>query len=557
MKTTILYLHESNACWMLWNGKKLLEVFSEPVPREIAEDQGSGQLQDVVVSKCPWLGTGSQRIRLVIDPVVDGTRAIPAFDPGLRQPDGVLDKWRASFNRLFLLLRSLTCNVWVDDLTHYRRDQLTRFPKALLLWRPVELNQVTRAARSSRPPSWQLTESGLPDFVFDWLSAMDVHGVNICDVRLVSSLLATEDFRIPGPVMTIWVEQHRCRLIRVSEGRVNKVQQIDSEIDARIALDDALATSRLEGETVTLRYIGDSNKIPLWQDSIDGVELLPRDDVLSFCLPSTNRQFASMPAGCRDLPLRALLSTPAWGYKSGRAIERTSLGSSLQVLLSSGLWRRRYRQSLIATAVVATFSGYFVLLALMHAFNFIDLHKRAKAESELVMEKQMLLKDAALKFHDKPFEVVSEIRRLPVNDLMQSSIDQAFLENIASMLIDNPLIHINSVSWRTVPLAESNGSSEASLSDVVELMRLPGGNEIEGATERLIFIAGNVDFDESQQHSSGLLMNFLDSISAIDNVVDVIPVSSALSSMPLMNFPSDVAAMNQPSAFVLAVRLTV
>jgi len=243
MKTTILYLHESEACWMQWRGRRLLDVFCEPITRELAERAMESPKRDGVQSQCPWLSVYAPRIRLVIDPVVDHTHIIPSFDRGYRSPKGSIERMRRLAEQWVLACRSLTSDVLADDLTRYRRDQLKRFPKALLQWHPPNIrNRKSDAMLSSA--AWRLTESGVPDFVFDWLRAMVDHGFDFVDVRPVSMLFAVEDSESERPVITVWEEAHRWRTIVTLKGVMQQVEQHPSQTEARIAVDERLSEYR-------------------------------------------------------------------------------------------------------------------------------------------------------------------------------------------------------------------------------------------------------------------------------------------------------------------------
>ncbi len=559
MKTTILYLHDSTAFWMLWQGRRLLQVFNEPVTRSMAEHVAASSTADGIQSLCPWLTTRSPKVRLVIDPVMDKTQIIPAFDLGLKEPKGMLACFRRHAWHVYLTCRSLTSDVLIDDLTRYRREQLSQFPTAMLQWYASSAMARNGTQSYTHPCAWLLTDSGVPDYVFTWLHAMTEQGLEYTDARPVSALFAKEDAKHQTSVITVWVESNRWRLIMTAHGYVVKVEQWASEIEARIALDDAIKARQEEGVCPKVFFLGSAEDRVTWAQSLEAMELDSRDDEVGLLAEIASSSTDALPKGCTCLPLQALLQSNSRA-KIGRWSEtvKQDFGSTIRVLLSSARWKRRYKQSIIATTVAAAFAGYFALLAVMHALDVIELHDRADEELSGLARRLQTLEASALALHPNPHEAVAAIYKLDEHANAVSANRQNFLKYLAKLLQDQTSITLRSVSWRDLPKLGLADDEAAWLSSVSELREPANSLHPPENNERLVFLSGNVAFNQNRQQATDSLMTFLNALSAEPAVLDVIPMTDALSSTQSMNFPSDVIVeKDDPTAFVIAVRFSV
>jgi len=362
MKVTVLYLHDTTACWMQWRGKRLLQVHTESVTRDLAERAVESSKQEGIQSQCPWLSVYSPKVRLVINPVVDQTRSLPAFDHGFMEPRSFIDRLRRRCVQLYITCRSLTSDVLADDLTRYRQDLLSNYPKSILQWQTPRL-RMGELASPAFLPAWLITDTGVPDFVYDWLQSLAEHGLEFVDVRPVSELFAIEHQTASNAGITVWAQGVHWRMIVSAWGAVYRVEQFSTEMDARIAVDEAINELKDLSVEADLRFTGSQADFVYWQ------EVYPD---ASYCAPGAwdgltaeldTPLFESLPTPCRELPLQAMVHSR---YRSKMASrqnpQRIDVGATIRVLLSTARWRRRYKQSGIATTVAAAFSGYFVLL---------------------------------------------------------------------------------------------------------------------------------------------------------------------------------------------------
>ena len=556
MRTTILHLHDSTACWTLWQGRRLLQVFCEPVTREMAEQAAALPKKDGIQSSCPWLTARAPKVRLLIDPMFDQTQTIPAFDYGFLEPKSFIEGIRSRIERMYLTCRSLTSDVLADDLTRYRREQLNRFPKAMLQWSPPNTAAKVKVQWSSAPPSWLITESGIPDFLFDWLEALSVNGLEITDVRPVSALFAIEDEKHGCPVVTVWAEPKRWRLVITSNGFVEKTEQWANEIDARIALDDIVLAFRGSHCEYKIRYIGEISDIDAWKSISPDVDFLPRENSVRTQSRFCSLAISSLPSVFCDLPLSGLLNASAGtGMKFWMNTARVDFGVSIRQLLLKTRWRRRYHRSIIATVIAATFSGYFVLLATMHALEVVELHDRSRDELQVLRGRRASMIGEARTLHANPVKAVASIDRLDRKNRERSINKQTFLSQLAALLSERPTIELNSVSWRSV---QSPAAHVNVLVDIKELIDTPLNEVGSKAVEDLVLISGQMRLEHSQQEASDMLIDFLSALKTTEKVIDVIPVTHALSLSEAFNLPSDAVRPNDDSsAFVVAVRLSV
>jgi len=235
---------------------------------------------------------------------------------------------------------------------------------------------------------------------------------------------------------------------------------------------------------------------------------------------------------------------------------RVDAGSMIRSLLSAARWRRRYKQSLIATTGAAILAGYFVLLAVMHALDVIDLHDRARVELNDLHSRQSRLQDAQETIHPNPEVVVASIAHLsPTNNSSEGN-EQRFLNQLALVLNQQPEIQLTALSWRSIePVDWSVGKLEA-LSRLPEMIDSQSILDADAESERIVLLSGQVALTTSQQQASDRLTHFLDALTDADQVIDVIPVTTAFSSNPKMNLPSDVVLSDDdPTAFVIAIRM--
>lgn len=565
MKITVLYLHDSTACWTLWRGRRLLQVFCEPVTQDMAERAAVATKKEGIQSACPWLSARSPKVRLLIDPVVDQTQSIPAFDYGFLESKSSFGTLKNIVERMYLTCRSLTSDVLADDLTRYRRDQLSQFPKALLQWIPPNAATKNNARLSSVPASWLITESGTPDFVLDWLHAMSGHGIEIIDVRPVSEIFSKEDAKYGCPVVTVWAEPRRWRLLVTANGYLEKTEQWSSEIQARIALDDVVSTMKDHGCIFKARYIGEITDLEEWQKIVPDNEFLPRENSIHtqsrFCALAVN----SLPSGFCDLPLNSVLQTVSNArFRLWSKTAYIDLGVSIQRLLLKTRWRRRYLRSLVATTVAATFSGYFVLLASMHALQVVELHGRVNSELQLLRGRRALIDERAASLHSDPLSAAASIERMNQHELRVSVNKQAFLSELSDLLDERPSITLNGVSWRSMQVpafintSSENKPSVEALIDIKELVDTPLNTNNALEVEDFILLSGQVLLEQNQQKASDTLISFLNALTATEHVIDVIPVTHSLSLTQALNLPSDARLLSDdPSAFVVAVRLSV
>ena len=565
VKTTILYLNDSTACWTLWRGRRLLRVFCEPVTREMAERAAVVPKKDGIQSSCPWLSVRSPKVRLLIDPVLDRTRTIPAFDYGFLEPKGVIESSRNLLERMYVTCRSLTSDVLADDLTRYRRDQLKPFPKALLHWFPPKATWKTKLPLETSPPSWLITESGIPDFILDWMHAMSEQGLEIVDVQPVSALVALADKKLDCSVITIWAEPKRWRLLITTNGYLKKTDQWSSEIDARIALDDAVNTMKEYDCDYAIRFIGEFENIDAWRGVVPEANFLPAVGGFSEQTHICALAVSALPLECHDLPLCVLLQTVCEA-RVGIWPKRTplDLGDSIRRLLLKARWKGRYQRSMIATAVAAILSGYVVLLASMHALEVIELNDRAQKEMEELESRRDSLHDEATALHSEPLSAVSAIERLSTQSGNTAVNKQEFFSELADLLDTQPAITLNAISWRPMPAPISNDEpihtklSHSTLVAITELVDTPAGIDEVETDEDLILISGKVQHESNQQEAFDTLFEFLTLLSASNNVAEVIPITHSLSLNHTLNLPSDAVLLNEdPSAFVIAVRLSV
>jgi len=384
MRTTILYLHDSTACWTLWQGQCLVQVFCETITRE------------------------SQKVRLLIDPVVDQTQTIPAFNYGFPEAKSAFGVFRNIVNRIYLTCRSLTSDVIADDLTHYRRDQLNYFPKGFLHWNSPSSASKNNVRLSASPPSWLITESGVPDYVLDWLLSMSGHGIEITDVRPVSTLFSIEDAAHECPVVTVWAETKRWRLLITANGVLHKAEQWSSELQALIAFEELISTMKGQDCTFKVRYIGEITDLEAWQKIVPETEFQPRENAVRTQSRFSALILNSLPSAFCDLPVDALFRSVRTGRLRLRSQSaHLDFGVSIQQLLLKTLWKRRYLRSVISVVVAAIFSGYFVLNASMHALTVVELRDQASNELQTLNDRRKSLSNRAISLHSDPLAAVA------------------------------------------------------------------------------------------------------------------------------------------------------
>lgn len=578
MKTTVLWLHNTTACWTLWQRGQLLKVHCELVTRELAGRAILAEKKDGLHTLCPWLAGPRPRVRLVIDPVADNTRVVPAYNRGVVEAQGVGEYISQLAERLILRCRSLTSDVLADDLTRYRRDQLNRVPGGMLQWHRPKAPSFRRRSEKEAPRDWLLTESGVPDYVFDWLNALVDHGLEFLDVRPVSSLFVSAAIASNAWVLTVWVEANRVRLLVADSRGVLKVEQWANESDAQIALKDLLDQYEQQGVKVTGRFIGSSTQLKAWQLQFGALKLVAYSSGLQHQQLNDPTLIDALPKRCLDLPIASVSESNfrphSWLWRN---TSRTDVGSYFRTLLSTAQWRRRYQQSMVATTIAATCSGYFVLLACMHGLDFIELHDKAQRELERINVQQQAVQRRSESLHPDPNTAQASIERLQHAVEQADRKPQRFFEELATLLDASPVISLNSVSWREAPGSRTglpSGSAEnpvdlTSLPELVDLAQgageLAAGNGGNGGgyggqaiSERLVLLSGKVKNERSQQAASDALISFLSALSNSPLVINVTPLTNALSEVPSMNLPSDVQLNQQdPTAFVLAIRVKV
>lgn len=557
MKSTILYIHDSTAYWTLWQKGKMLQVFCEPVTRELAARS---------YSQCPWLSKKMLKVRLVIDPVVDQTRPIPAFSHGIAEPKGLIASIGKHLERLYLSCRSLISEVVADDLTRYRRDQLERFPKAMLQWHPANVLTENGVRIPPRYRSWLVTESGCPDYVLDWLYAMAKQGMEVIDVRPVSALFASEDAVHERTVITVLIAPDYCRILTTASGYLKKTEQWATELDARIAFDDMVSTIREDGEDFLVRFVGEFDDLATWQAIVPESKFLHRENSIRLSEQASASLFDSLPASFLDLPIHELLrSAQRRGGTVSSQKARIDAGVSIRRLLLQTRCQRHYQQSVVFAVLSAVFSGYFIVLVSMQAFDLINLRERVYKELGVLTTRQSSLDQRAKKLHPNPQQAMASIELLSRRELDNQVPRYEFFEYLAALLDEQPAIVLSSVSWRSMTTqgwskeaAQLPKTSLSALVDVKELIDTPVSVTGSAVAEELILISGQVISEQSQQVVSDNLMRFLNALIATDHVVDVVPVTNSLSLDNSVNLPSDAdSILDDPSRFVVAVRLAV
>ncbi len=574
MKFTTLYLHDSTACWMQWRGKRLLQTYSESITREFAERAASMPKKEGIPSLCPWLSVHASQVRLLIDPVTDQTRSVPAFDHGFTEPCGKTEQLRQSAEQMYLTCRSLTSDVLADDLTRYRHDKLDKYPNALLQWHQsaptgANVNQVRT------PRHWLVSDSGLSDYVFTWLSAMADHGLEFVDVRTVSGLFAAEDADSDSSVITIFEQPNRCRLFHCDAGFVLKVDQWSNPVEARIALADRVAEFIENDDSVELRYVGADDGLSVWQETMLDLDIKMRADGITDKANYSDSLHNDLPDACLHLPLGALIRSQAVTEVSvWSATPKWEAGTGIRKLLSIAKWKKRYKRTLIATTFAAVFSGYFVLLACMHAVKIIELHQRADTELQLLNDqKASMQKNIEELTHDSE-QAVASINRLLAFEEHSIENNLKFIQSLAEFLNSQPRIQLNSVSWRLIvdKMDEDTLAILAKLNELIdhyepEQNSILSNGESESISsqyglEHIVLISGNVVSQDSsslsQQQASDFLIEFLQGLSSTNQVIDVLPVLDSMALTPKVNMPSDVVLnSNSNNSFVVAVRLSV
>lgn len=566
MKITILYIHDSTACWMQWRGKRLLNVFCEPVTRELVERAASSLKKDGIQTICPWLSAHSPQVRLLIDPVADQTQPIPAYDHGFSEPHGVLERFRQSAEQVYLTCRSLTSDVLTDDLTRYRHDRLKKYPNALLQWHEMKARQLN-SGHGSSSRHWLVSDSGLSDYVFSWLSSMADNGLEFVDVQVVCALYARQDAHRECSVITIWEQSNRCRLIQCRSGFISKVEQWNNAKEARIALQESISALNDEGQIVVLKYVGCDDELTVWQQAFPTVDIGKRiDGVVDVAICAT-QIVDELPDSCLKLPVNALVQKPT-GVKLwiGPRKPYWEAGASFRALLSIARWKRRYKQTVIATTIAATFSGYFVLLACMHAIDMIELHQRAGSEFVSIRTRYSLVNEEIQRMTAHPKSAIKSIDRLNESKSSSGEEEQVFLQFLARLLEKQPSISINSLNWRRFEKNSPDGKLLTELAEIGELRNevisapIVKSNEI--GSERLLLISGSVGAlggsSFSHQQSSNALIEFLQALSEYEKIVEVLPLNDLMSGASDINYPIDVVINDdEGSSFVLALRVIV
>ncbi len=578
MKTTVLWLHNTTACWMLWQRGQLLNVHCEQVTRELSGQAILAEKKEGVHTLCPWLTGPRPRVRLVIDPVVDNTQIIPAYKHGLTEAQGVGKYLSQLAERLVLTCRSLTSDVLADDLTRYRRDQLSRAPSGLLQWHRPRAPSFRQQHTTHSSREWLLTESGVPDYVFDWLNALVEHGVEFLDVRAASSLFVSSTTGSNQLLLTIWVEANRVRLLVTDATGVVKVEQWAEECDAKIALKDLFNQYEQQGVILVGRFIGSDLQLKAWQLQFPALEIVAYSDGLQHQPLNDSALLEALPKRCLNLPITRLGESSLWpSLWSWKGSSRTDVGSYFRMLLSTAQWRRRYQRSMVATTIAATCSGYFVLLACMHGLEFIELHDRADRELERLDAQQQAVQHQSALLHSDPDTAQVSVERLKHTTQAAEDKPERFFQELANLLDESPVISLNSISWREAQARYAAASDESvnkaiditALPELVDLAQTVGevhpliddrarGYIEQAATEQLVLLSGQVKVVRSQQAASDALIRFLSALSNSPRVISITPMTSALSDMPSMNIPSDVQLdQNDPTAFVIAIRVKV
>jgi len=559
MTVTILYLHHTTACWMQWRGGRLLRVYSESITREIA-DLAVGAIQgEVLPTRCSWLSLKSSKIRIVVDPVIDQTRYVPAFDFGFRRPGSWLEYFRRLAEQCYASCRALTCDVLADDLTRYRRDQLQRHPSALLQWHSPLLHAEPNT-QSSLVPGWVLTESGLPDFVLNWLNSMAQMGLEFVDIRPVSSLFAVADASENCPVVTVWSEAHRWRCLVTAKGSLHRVEQWSNEADALMGAGQQLNQLREAGQEPILRFTGQDRDERLWQDIFSNTEYALRVDDVHAHIPPNSQHYDGLPQACYSLPCTALLQRLR--PSSPGITARIDVGEMLRRLLSVSRWRKRRQHVLGATVVMAAFSGYFVLLTAMHALRVIDLHERVDVELQSINKQLQELELKKDQFHRNPDQALLSIGYFYEALQHIKTNDQQFLKPLAKLLQQQPDIVIHTVSWRplgNITWGEDSLELLAQLPDLFNVESVSKQKSID--KDRVVLLSGLVAAADTQQQASEKLMQFLENLIKNEEVIEVMPITQTLSaenavSFPAANFPSEISlSIDDPSAFLIMVKM--
>lgn len=566
MKFTTLYMHDSTACWMQWKGNRLLQVYCESVTRELVDKASLSSKKDGIQSSCPWLSVHSPQVRLLIDPVADQTQLVPAFDYGFDEPHGALERLRLVVEQVYLTIRSLTSDALADDLTQYRHDRLKKYPKALLQWHRLKTPR-SNSKLSDVPRHWLVSDSGLSDNVFAWLNAMADNGLEFLEVQAVCSLFAKQDAHLNCTVITIWVQSNRSRLIQCESGFVYKVEQWNNPVEARIALEESVSILNDDGKSVLLRYIGSDDELALWQEAIPTIVIQKRCDRIADLAKHLRNMDDVLPEACLNLPLNALIrhsSVTKVGLWSRKP--QWEAGASMRILLSIARWKRRYKQAVVATTLAAALSGYFVLLAVMHAIQVIELHQRASTELDQLKIRHSQVHQDIKKLSGHSGDALSSIERLYTYERITSDNEQEFLRSLSEIIKMQRNISIDSVSWRMIHEANSDKTFLNEVTGLDELrsgpVQIPVSNVGKADDQKLLLISGGVtsvpQSKLSHQESSDVLVAFLEQLAGHEYVVEVMVLKDVLSDNPLVNLPSDVVVSSVGTgSFVLAILMSV
>jgi len=560
MSVTVLYLKGATACWMLWRRGRIQQVFNEPITLKMAMQATSVSPLRGIQSHCPWLSRKKLRVRIIIDPVMDQTKTIPAFDYGYTRPVTLLDRLRRFVEQCNAMCRTVACDVLNDDPTRYRRDQLSRYPDALLQWcRPRNFFWFAEPELNS--DSWVITESGIPKYVFDWLQALAQQGVEFVDIKPVSSVFAEADADIADVVINVWVEALRCRVMISRFGAVHRVDQWASESEAMGGVEEEVMQWREHSINPHVRIIKPTNDIVQWKERFPDIRCELRVDGLQDGVVSANQSLINMPASCASLPTSGLQRSRRKFLKAfPHSLVKLDTGESFQQLSRVSKWRRRRHEALVATAAVAACSGYFVLLAMMHALHVIELHNRVTHELEELNNRQITIQNSLILLHKNPKFALRSINTL--NDIEARLVlnKQDFLRQLSGAIETHTAIVMRSISWRFADEVVWNSNESLGLVHLPELFDIQT-NPFSKHTQldsSVVLLAGDIVASQNQQQASEALMAFLNALAELEPVAGVVPVNSTLSAESVMTLPSDTWHTNDNnSGFVIALRLVV
>jgi len=187
--------------------------------------------------------------------------------------------------------------------------------------------------------------------------------------------------------------------------------------------------------------------------------------------------------------------------------------------------------------------------------EWIDLHERAGIERQTLQSRTDQLNAVQHQLHDHPADAVRVINELQEAIAGTLGNKQSFLQQLSSVLEDQPLIVVTGVSWRDLASSRWDEDEALSLSQLPDLIDLDERVTGSQGVERLVLLAGTVNLAIDHQAAAETLMGFLDALMATDRVQDVIPVTKTLTQSPAMNLPSDTVLMgDDPNAFVIAIR---